>query len=277
MVPKLPRHRWPLLPFLPPQQRPGPGRVRRSLWSPPLTVPVQSIERLVIGRVRPQIILWPARVVHARVQIGVVKSLVLVRETEAVPDLVAHGVPPLVLNRRRRPLEETHELVRVQVVLVHLGHARNDKVPHNETLVDPLPARRPVVVVAHLHGPLDRGARRVGLQPLRLEGQHVRVSVHPCRPLPVFDGHGKVLVPVGCERVRNLQPKRFSGFQGGWSPTCQGFVPASTRSSIGAVEGEHVVEFETKIRPVNAVDLLDHTVPNGVQVHVGQICFAPIN
>ena len=71
-----------------------------------------------------------------------------------MPDLVAHGEPPMV------------EVRIPEVVLVHLRDARHDDPPEYGILVDPDPPRGPEVGVAHDHDPVDRAAVVIDGHPL---------------------------------------------------------------------------------------------------------------
>src|SRR5882672_6880260 len=165
-------------------------------------VVIVLVRLCVVGRVR--------RIVHARAstagveQIGVVEVLVLVGESELVPDfLIHHETAPggcVVLGR-------------VEIGVVHLDRALRDMKTADPDLGDTEPSGVAVGTVAHL----DPSRGRPALPATTAARRHgapywiLRVVAGARRDAPVRGRRGQIGTPVGCEVITERDGERVAG------------------------------------------------------------------
>mmetsp|Transcript_34802 Transcript_34802/g.80445 ORF Transcript_34802/g.80445 Transcript_34802/m.80445 type:complete len:213 (+) Transcript_34802:869-1507(+) len=164
--------------------------------------------------------------------------------------LVTHGISSFVLD-----FVGPRIYVCPHVIFVHLGNAGNDDLlprrdaARDEKFIDALPPGVAIITVTDLHNTINGFTIRVGRDYGTGERKYVRF-------LPVFHGLIEPPVPVFRTRVNYLQFQASILFSVNLPPDGRGAIWHSG-STPGTVEGDNIVEIESKIRPFDPINPFD--------------------
>mmetsp|Transcript_8742 Transcript_8742/g.19617 ORF Transcript_8742/g.19617 Transcript_8742/m.19617 type:complete len:225 (+) Transcript_8742:61-735(+) len=125
--------------------------------SPPRQV--HSIKLVKVDLPRMKILRWIIRVIKAVTKVGIVWIFIRVRKSEAMSNLVTHGIPSMII------------LGIVQIILIHLRHTTNNHPIHNLIFIDTDPTSLSKVVITNNHHPVLPRTSTIHLPPLRSQRQ----------------------------------------------------------------------------------------------------------